>query len=105
MCVIVSYTNDSFAESQVSKIKVLSVSCTGIENADVDIISYHILKFSHLDDLDVSSNSLDTAAVNRMISTFAGNATVCTLYTVFFSVLPSVTDTRQENALETMCIH
>jgi hypothetical protein len=54
--------------------KVLSISCTGLEIADVDYISYHILKFSILEDLDLSVNlSLDTGAINRIVSSFAGH--------------------------------
>lgn len=58
----------------MSRIKVLSISCTGLEIADVDHISYHVLKFSILEDLDLSVNlSLDTGAINRIVSSFAGH--------------------------------
>jgi hypothetical protein len=67
-----------FADGQISKIKILSVSCTGIENEDIDLISYLILQFPLIEDLDVSSNALDTAAINRMVSTFSGNTVVVT---------------------------
>jgi hypothetical protein len=98
-----------FAESQTSKIKILSVSCTGFENQDVDIMSYHFLKFPRLEDLDISSNSLDTGAINRMISTFAGISAVILLYSLFYSLYPSLSvfsyGDGQENASETTCIH
>ena len=67
-----------FADGQIAKIKILSVSCTGIESEDIDLISYLILQFPLVEDLDVSSNTLDTAAINRMVSTFSGNTVVVT---------------------------
>jgi hypothetical protein len=72
-------------------------------------MSYHFLKFPRLEDLDISSNSLDTGAINRMISTFAGIAVVILLYSLFYSVYPSLSvfsyGDGQENASETTCIH
>jgi hypothetical protein len=68
-----SSSNRSFAAAQTSKIKVLSISCTCLEIADVDYISYHLLKFPVLEDLDLSVNlSLDTDAINRMVAAFSG---------------------------------
>ena len=53
----------------MSRIKVLSISCTGLELADVDHISYHVLKFSILEDLDLSVrayNCLKAAKINTL---------------------------------------
>lgn len=67
--------NCYFTETQTAKIEFLNISCTGIQTVDVDFISYHVLKFSRLKVLDISSNlSLDSEAVNRMVATFAGKS-------------------------------
>jgi hypothetical protein len=68
-------SNCYFTEAQTAKIEFLNISCTGIQTGDVDFISYHVLKFSRLKVLDISSNlSLDTEAVDRMVATFAGQS-------------------------------
>lgn len=84
---------------------MLSISCTGLEIADVDHISYHVLKFCILEDLDVSVNlSLDTGAINRIVSSFAGHFAHQRCYLEFplCAFFPSDShDCVQEKVLET----